>query len=215
MIVTLTHAQVTGVRARISDFHRQALDSHNERHSRTKRSFDLPAIAWRQILDALVKQCYGPMGGKLKDRGRPADSTYRAIATIADGIRRIESHPALRGASVEGWVGDVIPAWAAVIIGDGLRATSLGDMSPYPVAEREFRLLVPRHIENLKMRVTVWDPERVESYEPSGPRFSWAEIGQWTFSAFAHEMFVGRSADPQRHANRGDVEPVVVGEVGS
>jgi hypothetical protein len=160
-----------------------AMRAHRKVHGRTQHSYDLPAIAWRQILDAMIAQCYGPAGGKLKDAGRPPDSALLAIKRVAEAVKRIEGHPALRNATVEGWLPDVIPAWT-----DYLDSRS----SPYPRAyaiDRKlwpFVLLTPQFGENLGMRVTRWEyaPRWVsEALEHEGE-------SSWTFQESTHLSFL-------------------------
>jgi hypothetical protein len=144
MIVRLTHHQANSVARRVSELQSLAMSAHRTKYGRTQHDYDLPAIAWRQILDAMLASCFGPVGGKL-DRG-VSGSAYRAIRRISEQVKRAERHPALRGAAIEGWVGDVIPAWEVD-----------GGWSPYPGPGR-FVLLVPEHVEVHGMRITRWAP---------------------------------------------------------
>lgn len=192
MLCRLTHTQARAIELRMPELYVTAMREHRTVYGKIQHDYDLPAIAWRQILDSMVSQCYGPAGGKLKGPGRPSDSALLAIRRVAEAVKRIESHPALRGASVEGWVTDVIPAWARVIVSGEpgvsgyMRATSLGDMTAYPQSDRRFMLLIPQHVENLGMKVTRW--------EPDAPRFLFADAPhQWTFVEASHLSFVKAS----------------------
>lgn len=166
----------------------EAMREHRATYGRTQHDYDLPAIAWRKILDSMIAQCYGPAGGKLKGQGRPSDSALLAIKRVAEAVKRIEGHPALRSASVEGYVADVIPAWAhQVTVGEPgksgfMRVTALNNMTPYPAVEFVFVLLLPQHEHNLGMKVTRWRP--IESVLKAGDAWS------WTFSESSHLLFV-------------------------
>lgn len=187
MIVRLSHYGWHSVRHRVSDFHGQQMKAHRVRRGRSMHDYELPAIAWRQILDEMVRVCYGPMGGKL-DRGVP-QSAYTAIRRIADAVRRMENHPALYGRGVEGWVGDIIPAFQTE---DG--------WSPYP-SGGAFVLLGPAHQVVNEMQVTTWAP-LLPGTAPHAPSFDEA----W------HAMFIGRSVQAERLAGEHDVDDLVVGE---
>lgn len=166
MIVTLTHQQNLSVRRRVPELHGEVMLAHRTKRGRTQHDYELPAIAWRQILDALRLSCFGPLGGKL-DRGVPK-SAYSAIARIADGVKRMEAHPALSGRFVQGWLGDVIPAWVS--------DPDCGRYCPYP-RDGEMALLVPRHRVVNDMEVTSWHPG-----EPP--------LKSWTFDPAAHREFL-------------------------
>lgn len=175
-IVRLTHHQARSVAHRVSEFHRTAMVEHRTKRGRTKHDYELPAIAWRQILDELLGSCFGPAGGKL-DRGVP-DSAYAAVREIAGSLQRVERHPALREGAVQGWVGDVLAVW------------SLGDdshyiWSVYPGPGR-FAILWPQHVTINGMRVTLWEPRD----------FVMPQVWSWTYEPEAHQAFLGRSASP-------------------
>lgn len=189
MLCRLTHAQFRQVEMRMPELYATAMREHRVTRGRTQHDYDMPAIAWRQILDEMMRVCFGPAGGKLKGRGRPADSAYLAIRRIGDTVRRIEGHPALAGRWVEGWVGDVIPAW-------GLDHYWNGGYSPYPPQrqvmeigealgvqsiERRFVLLLPTHEMNLGMKVTRWEPDQNPMH--------WEHLGSWTWNADTHLLF--------------------------
>lgn len=179
MIVRLTFHQARSVARRVSGFHAEAMVEHRTPRGRTQHDYELPPIAWRQILDELTRTCFGPMGGKL-DRGVPK-SAYSAISRIADSVRRIENHPALLGRSVEGWIGDQLLLWS----NGGLRPNL--KWCPYPDAdepEASVRLFEPVHSFVNDMELTSWrptDPVRSEFY---------------SLNTDAHEAFLGRSAKP-------------------
>ncbi len=141
---------------------------------RKQHDYELPAIAWRQILDELLRSCFGPSKGKLS-QGVPK-SAYGAVKRIADALMRIEHHPALQGRAIEGWVGDIIPAWR---VGDKL-------WTPYPQTS-PFDLLKPQHRTVNQIDLTMWEPD----WLPQDRQKS------WTLQEANHRMFVGRSASPE------------------
>lgn len=176
-VCRLTHHQGRAVAHRVSEFHRTAMIEHRTKHGRTMHDYELPAIAWRQILDELLRTCYGPAGGKL-DRGVP-DSAYAAVREIAGSLQRVERHPALREGAVQGWVGDVLAVWS---LGDD----SMYIWSVYP-GPGEFEILWPQHVVINGMKVTLWD--------------RWLKVDEapaysWTFAPEHHLAFKGRSASP-------------------
>jgi hypothetical protein len=151
---------------------------HRTKRGRTRHDYELPAIAWRQILDELLRTCFGPAGGKL-DRGVP-DSAYAAVREIAGSLQRVERHPALRReGAVQGWVGDVLAVWS---LGDDSRYI----WSVYP-GPGEFATLWPQHVTINGMRVTMWE-HRSDPVE--------AGLASWTFWPESHLAFKGRSASP-------------------
>ena len=176
-VVRLNHHQGRSVAHRASEFHRQAMLEHRSKHGRTMHTYELPAIAWRQILDELLRTCYGPAGGKL-DRGVPR-SAYSAVREIATSLQRVERHPALREGAVQGWVGDVLPVWS-------LGNDSLYCWTAYPV-DGEFEILWPQHVVINGMEVTLWDRWVKADEAPS-----WS----WTYEPEPHLAFKGRSASP-------------------
>lgn len=173
LIVRLSHHQARAVARRVSTLHRDAMVEHRTTWGRTQHNYELPAIAWRQILDELLATCFGPSGGKL-DRGAPK-SAYGAVTRIADAVMRIEHHPGLRGRAIEGFVGDIIPAWQVTD----------DEWSPYPPTGR-FELLKPRHSTVNRIDLTMWYPDWI----PQDRQRS------WTLQEASHSMFVGRSASP-------------------
>lgn len=188
MIVRLTHVQARAIEIRMPELYGASMREHRTTYGRTQHDYDMPAIAWRRILDGMVSQCYGPAGGKLKGQGRPSDSALLAIKRVAEAVKRIEGHPALRSASVEGWVADVIPAWQPM-----LRHFPEIARSPYPTWDIPthqrwtFVLLLPTHSENLGMKVTTW--RQIESM------LKISDASSWTFSEESHLLF-SRSPAP-------------------
>lgn len=174
MIVRLTHHQARSVQRRVSSLHRQAMLDHRTTYGRTQHEYDLPAIAWEQILEELTETCFGPLGGKL-DRGVPK-SAYAAIRRISEATMRMERHPALRESGVMGWVGDVIPAWRMPDRWSHLPATGC-----------RFEVLVPSHIVSHGNELTVWTPS-----DPPPPMLA----SSWTLTEAAHLDFIGRTASP-------------------
>lgn len=187
MLVRLTHTQFRQVELRMPELYATTMREHRVTRGRTQHDYDMPAIAWRHILDQMMRVCFGPAGGKLKGAGRPADSAYLAIRRVADAVRRIEGHPALRGSAVEGWVGDVVPAWQPMP-----RHFPEVMRRPYPtfdIPTRQpwtFVLLVPQHEENLGMQVTRWSLGDVAAL-----RLWWEALGDgsWTFLPESHLLF--------------------------
>ena len=198
MIVRLTHSQGRAVAHRVSNLHRTAMLEHRTKAGRTQHDYDLPAIAWRQILDELTSTCYGPVGGKLHD---VPGSVFAAIKRIASAVMAIENHPGLRGARVEGWVGDLLIAWGDPI---GVRRGA----SPYPFSVAGVygvRFLLPRHEELHGLRVTRWTSERGIVSGVDLP---------WSLTVEANMAFVDRSASPDAESlsDEFDVEPLIIGQ---
>lgn len=158
MIVVLTHAQQRAVRHRVPELHARAMREHRTAYGRAQHEVELPPIAWRQILDVLRKQAFGPMGGKL-DRGVPG-SVYRAIKRIAEQVMRIENHPALYVRAVEGWVGDLVLGWRypGEQLGTNNPDARLAVWDPYPAYGMQPELLRPAHIVVHDRQCTVWRP---------------------------------------------------------
>lgn len=178
MIVTLTHSQFRAVELRMPDLYGSSMREHRVTRGRTQHDYDMPAIAWRQILDSMMGQCFGPAGGKLKGPGRPSDSCYLAIRKIANAVRLIEGHPALAQRTVEGWVPDVVPAWRDVYA-EGHSA--LRQFYCYPRSGSPFVLLVPQHGETLGMQTTSWERTAIPNH--------WAMGRSWTLSEESHLLF--------------------------
>ncbi len=156
MIVRLTHDQYRTVSNRVPELHREAMALNWSKYGRGSREFELPAIAWRQILDHLVATCFGPMGGKLD---RMPQSVYSAIGRIQQVVMRMEHHPALRHAAVAGWLGEIVPAWR-----------SGPNFWCYPL-DAGFVLLIPNMTENRGMKITTWAPGELGS-EAERPCYS-------------------------------------------
>lgn len=150
MRVRLTHAMQEAVTRRVSEDLAHAVVERRVTYGRTQHEITLPAIAWRRILDEMMRQCYGPAGGKLKAKGRPSESAYLAIGRIAECVKKIEGHPGLRESAAVGTVGDVLPCW---VLEDAAGVL----YRPYPQpAPAEFALLVPQHVEVHGRTVTIW-----------------------------------------------------------
>lgn len=177
MLVRLTHNQFQSIDRRMPELYGATMREHRTTAGRTQHDYDMPAIAWRQILDRMMEQCFGPAGGKLKGKGRPSDSAYIAIRKVAEAVRIIEGHPALHGRVLEGWVGDVVPGFCDPV---GVRR----GWSPYPFTVEgiaRFELLVPQHRQNLGMKVTSWAPTAIPHH--------WSIGHSWTFEPESHLMF--------------------------
>lgn len=176
MLVRLTHHQFRQIELRMPELYAETMREHRTTAGRTQHDYDMPAIAWRTILDVMTAQCYGPAGGKLKAKGRPSDSAYAAIRRVAEAVKRIEGHPALRDAAVEGWVGDVIPAWTDPL---GVRRI----WNPYPFRVEglaKFVLLAPFHSRNLGMKITRWEPSGMPAHFAGD---------SWTMRSETHLLF--------------------------
>lgn len=177
MLVRLSHYQQRAVQARVPELHATAMREHRTAYGKSQHDVELPPIAWRQILDMMRDQCFGPAGGRL-DRGVPK-SAYSAIKRIADAVMRIENHPALHERAVEGWVGDVLLGWW--VPGgwiDGRRA-----FSAYPDGRLKPVWLTPTHIEVHGRNCTIWSPGG--EYEL---------MGVWSLRPETHEMFLAQSS---------------------
>lgn len=161
MIVLLNGAQLNSILPRVSDLHREVLTDPDWRVSAGGRSHrhDLPAIAWRQILDAMLGQIYGPLGGK-----KAADAAYTACARIQQGLMRLEHHPALKGEAVLEVSPEVVPAWEVVlgawgdesVAGSTWSHVTAAEMSAYPQEHHYFRLLRPITYTERGWRLTKW-----------------------------------------------------------
>lgn len=151
MIVRLTHNQANAVFIRVPDDITAAMQEHRVVYGPTQHNYLLPAIGWRRALDAMLGSCLGPAGGMLKGKGRPSDSAYRAIRRIANPLKLIEAHPALREGAAAGWLPDVVPAF---LIEDAAGLL----YSPYPRDNSRFTLMVPQHLELSGQKMTVWSP---------------------------------------------------------
>lgn len=143
MIVLLNQAQLNAILPRVGELHRQVLTDPEWRTKAGGRSHrhDLPAIAWRQILDAMLAQVYGPLGGR-----KASDAAYTACARIQQGLMRLEHHPALKGQAAVEVSAEVIPCFSAGI-GEGF--------SVYPET-RSFHLLRPMPFVERGWRLTRW-----------------------------------------------------------
>lgn len=142
MIVRLTHPQISTVRARIPELHSTQMQLHRKRANRTQSDVELPAIAWRQIVDHLKADAYGPMGGR---RDKYPQSLYLAIAKIQNAVNEMECHPALDWHGAIGIRSERIPAWRRAVHG----------FSPYPL-DGQFVIMIPRHHDDHGRRFTSW-----------------------------------------------------------
>lgn len=144
MIIRLTWQQWAAVRTRIPGDLERAMVEHRQARGRA-HDYLLPAIGWRRVLDALIGECYGPLGG-MRAGGRN-NTIYRAIAKIAERVGTIESHPALTpGRGVLGANTDVIPAWVS----------ETGARSPYPLVGWDFMILRPHMVSRGGRDITLW-----------------------------------------------------------
>lgn len=171
MFVRLSHYQQRSVRARVPELHATAMREHRTAYGKSQHEIELPPIAWRQILDTMRDQCFGPAGGRL-DRGVPK-SAYSAIKRIADAVMRIENHPALHERGVEGWFGDVLLLWEP----------GVGRLSPYPSDGAVPVWYWPTHLDVAGRRATVWSAATGEVDEVS-----------WSLTPEAHLAFVAQSS---------------------
>lgn len=144
MFVRLSHYQQRSVQHRVPGLHGTAMREHRVVRGRTIHDVELPPIAWRQILDMMREQCFGPAGGRL-DRGVPK-SAYSAIKKIAEAVMQIENHPALHERAVEGWIGHVVLLWEP----------GVGGLSPYPAEGAVPVWYWPNHLEIAGREATVW-----------------------------------------------------------
>lgn len=101
--------------------------------------YELPAIAWRRVLDRLREIGYGERGG----RAINSESFYTAVAKITEAVIEHELHPAFKDLAVVGIATDVIPAfdWN-------------GYWGPYPPGR--FALLCPEHLVRYGRTLTLW-----------------------------------------------------------
>lgn len=151
MRIALTYPEGGTVVKRVSDELAAALLEVRRNSWHRSHVYELPAIAWRRILDELRAVAYGPRGGFAYQ----SKSLYSAIAKIADIVRSYELHPAFyEGRGVVGASGVTVPAFVS---DDGTR-------SPYPPGR--FTVLTPRHINSLGRLITFWEPGVSTSEEP-------------------------------------------------
>lgn len=173
MICRLTHYQARVVMARIPELRREAMAEHRTPHGPKAHSYDLPAIAWRQIRDHLWlnPNYYGPMGGKLDSQPK---ALYRAIQLIHQAVIEMEHHPAFEGRCASGEHANVIPAW---YVGDG-------EWSPYPDRGGlgPLVLFVPHVLTLHDHRITEWRAIRSDEMPALRP--------SWTYRTDAHLYFV-------------------------
>lgn len=149
MRITLTYNEGRSVMSRVADDLAEAMHEVRKHCWHKSHVYELPAVAWRNILDDLRAVAYGPRGGKAE----PAESLYSAIAKIADSVRGFELHHAFtEGQGVIGAATEIVPAF----ITDGGR-------HPYPPGD--FVLLVPHHIKARGALLTVWEPGDWSSVE--------------------------------------------------
>lgn len=194
MIVKLTHQQARSVQRRVSTFHGEQLVAHRRKHGRTQHLYEMPPVAWRQILDEMLRVCYGPMGGKL-DRGVPK-SAYAAVRRISDAVRRIENHPALNGRIVQGSTGDIVLGWWE---------RESAPLSPYPPNDPvlKARWLVPEQFVLNGMDCTRWVQHVAWPHASDGVT--------WSLTPEASLSFVGRSVEAESLPGQHDVEDLFVG----
>lgn len=172
MIVRLNHYGQRTVRARVPELHAQAMLDHRVARGSTMHDVELPPIAWRQILDIMRDQCFGPMGGRL-DRGVPK-SAYSAIKRIAEAVMRVENHPALTGKAVDNWIGDVLLLWEP----------GVGELTVYPHPGATPVLYGPIHLTVADRQVTVWRPVNRPDYDA------------WSLRPENHLAFVAAQSTP-------------------
>jgi hypothetical protein len=152
MRIALTYAEGRTVQTRVSDELGTALLEVRKHTWHRSHVYELPALAWRRILNELTEKAYGPRGGKAHPSTK---SLYAAIAKIADTVRSYELHPAFtEGRGVVGASGETVPAFVS---DDGTR-------SPYPPGR--FAMLTPRHINSLGRMITFWEPEGSPGQHP-------------------------------------------------
>lgn len=150
MIVRLTHAQADAIMKRVRPEIVELMVECRQVYGKTQHDYLLPPLGWRQVLDTMVASCYGPYGGVQKGRGRPPQSALLAIRRVADCIRKIEGHPALREARAHGIHHDVVACWT--VEDDAGR-----HYSPYPRWEDgSFWVMVPQPVTVHGATVTTW-----------------------------------------------------------
>ena len=195
VFVRLTHHQASAVTTRVSDQLAEAMRENRTTYGITQHDYLLPAVAWRQVLDVMLNVCLGPAGGKLKSKGRPSDSAYLAIRRIADAVKRIEAHPALRGASAIGVLPDVVPCWRTSRTTLGLPEL----ISPYPDGLGSFSLLVPEHaIAPRQVSRTSWRPASRTEVELLAPHCRvYVEEFHLAFTDRAPDVPVAPPASPR------------------
>jgi hypothetical protein len=113
----------------------------------TRVDVEAAYAAWSHVRGLLYKATFGPRGGK-----RDATSKqFVALRSITRELNYVDSHPALKGMGMVGWVADVFPVWK--IDPDEQGRT----YSPYPMPGHEFVILTPSWEESPGVpRITRW-----------------------------------------------------------
>lgn len=145
MQVTLTNHQARSVINRVDGRYGERMVQHRKPRGKTKHDYFLPAIAWRQILDHLLANSFGPLGGRRQDQ---PDSLYTAIAHIQAAVSEREHHPALRHEAIAAVSPEMFPVWM-----------SDSGWSPYPTGElRNHFVMIPRAYYLKDHLITEWSP---------------------------------------------------------
>lgn len=112
---------------------------------------EMPAIAWRRVMDQMRPRLYGPRGGFL-----PASESLRTgLTRVQTELSRLEHHPALTHGSLMGWHHEAIPVWPTEGVGPHT-------YSIYPTTG-PFKILVSHHQTIRGHDITTWAPGVAES----------------------------------------------------
>ena len=109
MRIRLSYYQWQSVSARLPELTVRRAVEHRVTATSKSHYYELPAIAWQQIVDILRAEAYGPRGGRREVL--PA-SFYSAKARIEASVAMRLHHPALMKRVVQFAQDEVIPVWA-------------------------------------------------------------------------------------------------------
>jgi hypothetical protein len=125
-----------------------ALEAGSRQTSYARWHIEMPAVAWRLLLDALRPRLYGPRGGF-----REATKSLRmAVIKAQNELTRLEHHPGLTEGSVMGWQVEAIPCWRITDCHPLTVAYSI-----YPTGG-QFTILVDHHCTIRGHDITTWAP---------------------------------------------------------
>lgn len=169
--VNLTFDQWNTILWRLPKTHVRAMKEHRHAAGRRSHTYELPALGWRQVLDTLMVDAYGPRGGRRKD---VPSALHTAISKITAAVATREHHPALEGGGIHGHSAEVIPAWEYQEVGD---IPDYGVLwSPYPQGDPEqLMILWPVHDEVSGHPVTTWVARPLTELHPA--------VNRWPYRA--------------------------------
>ena len=151
MIVKMTGMQRRALLTYAPEPLAAALETGSTQTSYARWHIEMPAIAWKLLLDSVRPRLYGPRGGF-----REATKSLRlGVMKAQNELSRLEHHPALTHGSLMGWHHEAIPVWP--VEGVGPHTYSI-----YPTTG-PFQILVSHHQKIRGHEVTTWAPGPPES----------------------------------------------------